>query len=72
MPQQSNEKILYEQFALQMKQLNDEQHLIVNDILYKKIENPMQPLYIFLTWGVRTYVYNIIHVIILHKKICKS
>jgi len=47
MPQQSNEKILYEQFALQMKQLNDEQHLIVNDILYKKIENPMQPLYIF-------------------------
>jgi len=72
MLQQSNEKIPYEQFALQMKQLNDEQHLIVNDILYKKTENPMQPLYIFLTGGVRTYVYNTIHSSYYIKKICKS
>jgi hypothetical protein len=30
-----------------MKQLNDEQRLIVDDILYKKTKNPMQPLDIF-------------------------
>jgi hypothetical protein len=37
--QQLDERIPYEQFASQMRQLNDEQHLIVDDILYKKTKN---------------------------------
>jgi hypothetical protein len=36
-----------------MRQVNDEQCLIVDDILCKKTKNPMQPLYIFLTWGAK-------------------
>jgi hypothetical protein len=54
MLRQLDEKIPYEQFASQMRKFNDEQHLIVDDILYKKNKNPMQPLYIFLTWGIGT------------------
>jgi hypothetical protein len=41
MPQQSSEIIPYEQFASQMRQPNDEQCLIVDNISYKKIKNPM-------------------------------
>jgi len=30
-----------------MKQLNNEQRTIVDDILYQKIENPIKPFHIF-------------------------
>jgi hypothetical protein len=37
-----------------MKQLNNEQRTIVNDILYKKTKNSTKPFYIFLARGVGT------------------
>lgn len=43
---QTNECILYEQFSLQMRKLNDEQSFIVDDILLKKPKTH-QNLYIF-------------------------
>jgi len=36
-----------------MKQLNNEQIIIVDDILYEKIKNNTQPFHIFLTSGAR-------------------
>ncbi len=36
-------------FASQMKELNHEQRIIVNDILYKKNKNPTKLLQVFLT-----------------------
>ncbi len=41
-------------FASQMKELNHEQRIIVNDILYKKNKNPTKLLQVFLTWDVGT------------------
>jgi hypothetical protein len=35
--------------ASQMKELNHEQRIIVNDILYKKNKNPTKLLQVFLT-----------------------
>ncbi len=40
--------------ASQMKELNHEQRIIVNDILYKKNKNPTKLLQVFLTWDVGT------------------
>jgi hypothetical protein len=37
-----------------MKQLNNEQKTIVDDILYKKTKNPTKPFHIFLTKNVGT------------------
>jgi len=37
-----------------MKQLNNKQMAIVDDILYKKTKQPNKPLHIFLTRGVKT------------------
>jgi hypothetical protein len=36
-----------------MKQLNNEQIIIVDDILYEKIKNNKKPFHIFLTSGAR-------------------
>jgi hypothetical protein len=36
-----------------MKQLNNEQIIIVDDILYEKIKNNIKPFHIFLTSGAR-------------------
>ncbi len=52
--QQIDEHVPYEDFALQLRELNDEQKNIVDDILYKK-KNPTKPLHIVLTWGVGTW-----------------
>jgi hypothetical protein len=46
--QQIDEHVPYEDFALQLRELNDEQKNIVDDILYKK-KNPTKPLHIVLT-----------------------
>ncbi len=43
---QTNGCILYQQFSLQMKKLNDEQRIIVDDILLKKPKTH-QNIYIF-------------------------
>jgi hypothetical protein len=45
--QQVDEHIPYEKNASQMRELNDEQKIIVDDILYKKNKNPTEPLHIF-------------------------
>jgi hypothetical protein len=39
----------YEHFYSQMKKLNNEQRIIVDDILYQKKKSPLEPLHIFLT-----------------------
>jgi len=38
----------YKKFSSHMKQLNNEQRVIVDDILYQKIKNPIKPIHIFL------------------------
>jgi hypothetical protein len=45
--QQIDEHVPYEKFASQLKEFNDEQKIIVDDILYKKNKNPTKPLHIF-------------------------
>jgi hypothetical protein len=47
--QQIDEHVPYENFALQLRELNDEQKNIVDDILYKEKKNPTKPLHIVLT-----------------------
>jgi hypothetical protein len=37
-----------------MRELNDEQKIIVDDILYKKNKNPKKILHVFLIGGART------------------
>jgi hypothetical protein len=55
-----------------MKQLNNEQKIIVDDILYQNIKNPTKPFHIFLNkWcrdkeNVHPHVYYIKHVTILN------
>jgi hypothetical protein len=44
----------YKEFCSHMKQLNNEQRTIVDDILYQKIKNPTKPFHIFLIGGVKT------------------
>jgi hypothetical protein len=43
----SDERVPCENFASQLKELNDEQKIIVDDILHKKNKNPTKPLHIF-------------------------
>jgi len=43
----------YKDFSSRMRQLNNEQIIIIDDILYQEIENPLKPFHIFLTSGVR-------------------
>jgi hypothetical protein len=52
--QQTNEFMTYKRFFSHMRQLNNEQKVIVDDILYQKIINPIKPFHIFLTNGVGT------------------
>jgi len=40
-----------------MRQLNNEQKTIVDDILYKKTKNPTKLFHIFLTWNVGTRIF---------------
>jgi hypothetical protein len=49
-----DECIPYEKFTTNMKKLNDEEQLVINDITYKKHKYPSKPLHIFLTRGVET------------------
>jgi hypothetical protein len=45
--QQVDEHAPYEKNASQMRELNDEQRIIMDDILYKKNKNPTKPLHFF-------------------------
>jgi hypothetical protein len=49
-----DEFMTYKEFCSHMKQLNNEQRTIVDDILYQKIKNPTKPFHIFLIGGVKT------------------
>jgi hypothetical protein len=55
-----------------MRQLENEQRAIIDDILYQKIKNPIKPFHIFLTSGVKgrenfhPHVYYTKHVTILY------
>jgi hypothetical protein len=51
---QIDEFMACKEFHLHMRQLNNEQETIVDDILYKKPKNPTKPFHIFLTRGVGT------------------
>jgi hypothetical protein len=42
----------YKEFSSHMRQLNNEQIVIVDDILYQKIKNAAKPFHIFLIGGV--------------------
>jgi hypothetical protein len=44
----------YKGFSSHMRQLNNEQITIVDDIIYQKIKNLTKPFHIFLTGGART------------------
>jgi hypothetical protein len=43
----------YKEFSSHMRQLHNEQRIIIDDILYQKIKNPLKQFHIFLTSGVR-------------------
>jgi hypothetical protein len=45
--QQIDEHVPYEKFASQLREFNDEQKIIIDDILYKKNKNPTKPLHNF-------------------------
>jgi hypothetical protein len=44
----------YKKFSSHIRQLNNEQRIIVDDTLYQKIKHPTKPFHIFLTVGVGT------------------
>jgi hypothetical protein len=50
---QNDEYIPYEQFFPQMKKLNVEQRIIVDDVVYRKNKYSSKPLHLFLTRGAR-------------------
>jgi hypothetical protein len=52
--EQTNKFMKYKKFSSHMKQLNNEQKVIVDDILYQKIKNLSKPFHIFLTVDART------------------
>jgi hypothetical protein len=41
----------YKEFSSHTRQLNNEQKVIVNDILYQKVKNLIKPFHFFLTGG---------------------
>ncbi len=49
-----DEFMTYKEFSSHMKQLNDEQKTIVDDILYQKFKNPIKPFHVFLIGDVGT------------------
>jgi hypothetical protein len=50
----TDEFMACKEFHFHMRQLNNEQKTIVDDILYKKTKNPTKLFHIFLTWNVST------------------
>ncbi len=45
--QQVDKCVPYQKIASQMREHNDEQRIIMDDILYKKNKNPTKPLHFF-------------------------
>jgi hypothetical protein len=51
--QRINEFMTYKKFFLHMRQLNNEQKVIGDDIIYQKIKNLTKPIHIFFIGGAR-------------------